>query len=574
MVHDPWKDVLTDLKALRREAGEALGYPDLDIPFQIPPPAFGDIAFPAHAYAKALGKSPQAVAERLVEEMPVRLFIGRHEARAGYVNSFLHYPTFGERTLTAVLSEREGYGRAAAKGRRVIVEHTSINPTGPVHVGRARNSVVGDTLARLLEWSGFETTREYLVNDVGRQVLTLVWGVENLKEKELGPPEREKEDYRLVRYYRRASQLLEEDPRVAAAVDEMSSRLEAGDEDLLRRVRAVCDRMMSGILESLSRLGVAFDRFFWENETITGGSVREVVARLRGGGHVQEEDGALYIDMEPHGITGRDTRWFITTRRGTSLYTTRDLAYHLDKFRRSDEAINVLGEDHKLEFRQLTAALKLMGVEREVEPVFYAHVTLPEGRLSTRRGLVVNLDDLMDEAFERAYEEVKRRREDLEDSEMRRIAEAVGIGAIRYNIAKVQAEKRILFRWEEALSLEGQTAPFLQYSYARSCGILRKAEAPERWDPRLLEHPQERALLKLLARFPAAVIEAASSRRPHQMAQYAYELATTFNLFYRDCPVLQADEDLRGVRLALVSAFRTVLGNSLERLGLQALEEM
>lgn len=576
MAFDPWEDLLEEVGKLGREGEAALGYPPLDVAFEIPPPEFGDLALPVHGYARAAKRSPVAIAQALAEAIPITgFYVDRCEARAGYVNFFLHLPTFGERTLKAVLMRGPDYGRGRPTGRRVLVEHTSINPTGPVHVGRARNAIIGDTLARLLDRAGHAVTREFLVNDAGKQVLTLVWGVDHLDEADLDPAERDKEDHRLVRYYQRATELAETDPTVPEAIDAMSRRLEAGDAELLARVRAVSERMMEGIVASLARLGIAFDTFFWEDRTVQDGSAREVVTRLAHAGVCQEEDGALYVDMGAYGIAGRDTRWFVTKKDGTTLYTTRDLAYHLDKFQRSDEAVNVLGEDHKLEFRQLSTALRLLGVEREVEAVFYAHVALPEGRLSTRKGRVVHMDDLMDEAHERALEEVRKRRDDLSPPEMEAIAEAVGIGAIRYNIAKVQAEKRILFRWEEALSLEGQTAPFLQYSYARACGILRKAEEGwEGWDPRLLKHPQERALVKLLARYPATVREAAQGRRPHPMATFAHELATTFNLFYRDCPVLQSAAEVRQVRLALVEAFRTVLGDALETLGIRALEAM
>ncbi len=471
------------------------------------------------------------------------------------------------------MDEREGYGRARRLGKKVIVEHSSANPTGPIHVGRARNSIIGDTLARLLDWAGYEVTREFLVNDVGKQVLTLVWGYRNLQEDDLPPPEREKADYRLVRYYQKASALME-DPHVAAEVGEIVRRFEAGDRTLQTRVRQVCEEMMQGMLETLSRLSVEFDHLFWEDQTVLDGSARDIVDRLKASGHTQEEDGALYIDMEPFGVPGRDPRWFVTRQDGTTLYPTRDLAYHLDKFKRSDEAINVLGEDHKLEFQQLSVALRLLGSERDVESVFYAFVALPEGRLSTRKGRVVNLDDLMEEAEERALKEVRVRREDLPDNQVREIAGAVGLGALRYNLVKVQAEKRIKFRWEEALNLEGQTAPFLQYSYARASGILRKSEEVGTWNPRLLEDPQEKALLKLMARFPGTVRECANLRRPHQLANFAYDLATAFNLFYRDCPVLQAEEPLRSTRLSLVDGFRTVLANALECLAVKPLEAM
>lgn len=573
MVLDPWQEVLDEVSDFREAAEEALGYRHLDTPLQLPPGDYGDIGFPVHAYSKEVKAPPQEVARSLAAAMAPKFFIARYEAVAGYVNAFLHFPTFGERTLQCVLDEGERYGRAARLDKKVIVEHSSVNPTGPIHVGRARNAVIGDTLARLLDWSGYDVTREFLVNDVGKQVLTLVWGYENLSEEELPPPERDKADYRLVRFYQKASTMME-DPQIAAEVEGIVRRFEAGDQELRRQVREVCEEMMAGILDALSKLSVEFDNLFWEDQTILDGSARAVVERLKASGHCQEENGALYIDMEPFGVPGRDPRWFITRQDGTTLYPTRDLAYHLDKFKRSDEAINVLGEDHRLEFKQLSVALKLLGVERDVESVFYAFVALPEGRLSTRRGRVVNIDDLMEEAEERALKEVQARRDDLSREQMTSIAEAVGLGALRYNIVRVQAEKRIRFRWEEALSLEGQTAPFLQYSYARASGILRKAEEVDAWDPRLLEDPQERALLKLMARFPTTVKECARLRRPHQMANFAYDLAATFNLFYRDCPVLQAEDPLRSARLSLVEASRTVLGNALECLAVKPLEEM
>ena len=574
MTEDPWRDLTEAVAALVRAGEETLGLPRVDVPFELPAPQFGDVALPTHAYAKAAGTSPPEIAARLSEAMPpAGTYVSHHEPVAGYVNFHLDLGPFAEHVLGAVLQSAGDYGRAAPNGLRALVEHTSVNPTGPVHVGRARNSIIGDTLARLLDRMGYEVTREFLVNDSGRQVLTLLWGLDNLREKDMEPPDREGEDYRMVRFYRKAMEAAE-DPAVAKEVDGLVRRLEEGDEELRRRVRAVTKQIMDGILQSLERLDITFDSLFWDDQVLADGSAQRVVERLRDGGHLEEEEGALYIDMAPHGFAGRNPRWFLTRRDGTTLYTTRDLAYHLDKFGRSDEALNVLGEDHRLEFQQLSVALGLLGVEQKAEAVFLAFVSLPEGRLSTRGGRVVNIDDLVDEAVERALLAVKARREDLSEEVMRRIAEAVGIGAVRYNIVKVQPEKRILFRWDQALSLEGQTAPFLQYAYARAAGILGKAAGLDGWDAGLLAHPHERALVKLLARYPGVLRNAAERRRPNRVALFGHELATTFNQFYRDSPVLQAEEDLRAARLALVTSFRIVLGNLLVCLGIQPLDEM
>ncbi|MEE9163572.1 MAG: arginine--tRNA ligase [Thermoplasmata archaeon] len=574
MTEDPWRDLTEAIAVLIRTGEEALGFPRMDVPLELPAPQFGDLALPTHAYAKTARAPPPEIAAQFSEAMPPRgEYVSRHEPVAGYVNFHLDLGPFAEHTLGAILHASEDYGRSAPNGLRALVEHTSVNPTGPIHVGRARNSIIGDTLARLLDQTGYEVTREFLVNDSGRQVLTLLWGLDNLGEKDVEPPAREGEDYRLVRYYQKAMEAAK-DPAVTEEVDGLVRRLEEGDEKLRRRVRAVTEQMMDGILRSLRRLDIAFDSLFWDDQVLADGSAQQVVERLRDGGHLEEEEGALYIDMAPHGFAGRNPRWFLTRRDGTTLYTTRDLAYHLDKFGRTDKALNVLGEDHRLEFQQLSVALRMLGVEQEAEAVFLAFVSLPEGRLSTRGGRVVNIDDLVDEAVERALVAVKARREDLSEEEMTRIAEAVGIGAVRYNIVKVQPEKRILFRWDQALSLEGQTAPFLQYAYARASGILGKAGGLDGWDARLLTHPHERALVKLLARYPGVLRDAAERRRPNRVALFGHELATTFNQFYRDAPVLQAEVGLRAARLALVTAYKTVLGNLLTCLGIQPLEEM
>ena len=303
------------------------------------------------------------------------------------------------------------------------------------------------------------------------------------------------------------------------------------------------------------------------------GSVRKVIDRLLP--LSKEEDGAHYLDLSAFGIEGDAARYVFVTRRGTSLYTTRDVAYHLQKKERADLAINVLGEDQKLSFARLKATFRLMGIDWAPETIFYAFVSLPEGRMSTRKGRVVYIDDLIEEARDRAYEEVSRRRPELSEERKAAIAETIGLGALRYNIVRVQAEKTITFRWEEALNFEGNSAPFLQYAHARACSILAKAGADAPGEPRLLLHPEEQRLLRWIAKFPSTLREAADGRRVHAVAAYASDFAAQFNVFYRDCPVLTAEPaPLREARVDLVDASRIVLQNALDCLGVKAPKEM
>jgi arginyl-tRNA synthetase len=229
--------------------------------------------------------------------------------------------------------------------------------------------------------------------------------------------------------------------------------------------------------------------------------------------------------------------------------------------------INVLGEDHKLEAQQVAIALNLLGVQVP-KTVFYAFVSLPEGRMSTRGDRVVYLDDLIDEAIDRAYAEVSKRRQ-LPEKHMRLIAEQVGTAAIRYNLIKVQPEKPIVFKWSEALNFEGNSAPFIQYAHVRCCSILQKATLPNPIeDFSVITHPLEIKLIKLLARLPGVIQQAALNAVPSLMADYAYQLAATFNLFYRDCRVVGSKFEIE--RLYIVKATAQTLKNVMGLLGLHS----
>ena len=560
-----------------RKVLEKSGCGDAEITLETPPEDLGDLAFPCFSLAKRLRKAPQKIAEDLSADMEPSGLIERIEANGPYVNFFMDRSKLAEEVLRDVLEEGKGYGRLDKKNVRILLEHTSANPTGPLHVGRARNPIIGDTMARILRMAGYDVTSEFYLNDVGRQVVVLSYGV---RELELDTePERDKDDYRLVLHYQKANALMEEDPSVLDEINGMLYDLEHGNEETIRQVRSACERVLAAIMNTLDEINVKIDQFTWESKFIEEGQVEGVIETLKKSPLCkQEEDGAYALELDSYGIHGRDADFVFTRKDGTSLYTTRDLAYHLDKFGRCDIAINVLGEDQKLGQTQLAAALDIIGEERRPEWIFYAFVSLPEGRMSTRKGQVVYLDDLLDEAVDRALSEVKKRRGDISGERMTEIARSVGRGAVRFNIVRIQAEKQIVFKWEEALNFEGSSAPFIQYSHARACSILRKAEREgldwKGYDPSCLSEKQELDLTKAIGMLPLIVEECAEGRKAHTMAQYAVELAIMFNQLYQFVSVLKAPERERKARLALVEASKICLGNVLGLLGIDAPEEM
>ena len=551
-----------------------------DMVVELPPEGRGDLAFPCFQLTRFYEAPPNNVSFRLfpyikpTDDMEPPILAGP------YINLTIKPERLVEETLRSALTFGEEYGSLEPSQTRVILEHTSANPNGPLHIGRARNPIIGDTLARVMRMAGYDVSTQYYMNDMGRQIVLLYWGYQNRDErddevKDLKP------DHRVVGYYQRAYKMAEDDPKVDAEIRSIMTRLEKGDQEMVDAVRAPALMGMEGIRASLDRLDIHHDDIISESQFVMDGTVSEVMDSLASTEYTVEEDGAMALELESFGVQGRNTKFVFRRSDGTSLYTTRDLAYHLWKQKQGERLINVLGEDHKHEARTLQLALDIMGSSVKVEPIFYAFVSLPEGRMSTRTGRGVALDDLMDEAVSRARKDTRERRSELDDVAVESIGRAVGLGAVRYNILRVQPEKSMVFRWEDALNFEGASAPFIQYSHTRACSILRRAELEDEpvidMDPaevaRVLTHDAELALAKAIARLPGTITFCAEERKVHTLAAYAERLASTFNQFYRDVPVLQAG-DLRQPRLQLIKAARTTLANTLRGLGIEAPEQM
>jgi len=531
-----------------------------------PPEDFGDFSFPCFQLAPVARKSPSDIAAELAGFVKSKKseWIEKVEEKNGYVNFFVN------KTKLAELALKGAFEKEDKREEKVILEHTSANPNGPLHVGRARNPIIGDTLARIFRWRGYDVETQFYVDDMGKQVAILMWGLKNIDMK----VEEKKADHRLVAFYQKAYEMMEEDEEVRKEIGQIIKKCEEGDRETLEEMKRAYEKALDGIVESLKRLNITIDSFVEESRFVLDGSVQYVIEELKRREFADYENGALYLDMENFGIHGRNKKFFLTRNDGTSLYATRDIAYHLWKGKRADMMINVLGEDHKLEARFVEVALKILGSKTPVT-VFYSFVSLPEGKMSTRRGRVVYLDDLIEEAVERAYEEVRKRR-NLDEERARFIAEKVGTGAIRYNIVKVNPEKAITFRWEEALNFEGESAPFIQYAHARCCSIMKKAGVEDadftKVDFSEYSHPQEINLIKAIASFPGVVRRCEEEFNPAFLAEYAHKLASSFNAFYRDCQVVGSEKERE--RLALVRTTQQTLKNALTLLGIEALEEM
>lgn len=569
---------------------QSLDFPTDDLGIEQPPADVDAIIASSVAYRLAgeANAPPPAVANDLKQAIAEEelTYISTVESAGPYLNFF---PS--ERYFTATLdaAQDDTYGKHPSRDTSVVVEHTSANPTGPVHVGRARNPIIGDAIARILDYAGYDVETHYYVNDAGRQIATFTWAYETFDESELPAPDRDKPDYRLVRYYRKGNDFLENGPEeaVAAAEDEIQAimqGLENGDEETYRRVAEVVDTVLDGMQETLQRLPATFDRFIKETKFIRNGATNDIIDRLKNTEQAQRtDDGAWELDLSEAGF---DKNLVFVRSDGTSLYTTRDLAHHEWKLDTFDRAVTVLGEDHKLQARQLGTALELLGVDTDrLDSIHYSWVNLPNATMSTREGTGIDLDDLLDEAIDRAREEVETRIGDrgrgdtLTEEDIDRIARQVGVGAVRYDIVAKQPLKQITFEWDRALDFEAQSAPYIQYAHARCSGILDEATNAGVTPPATIDTaddlaPETAALLETIARFPAVIDTAAADLEPHAVATYARELADAFNAFYRECPVLDAPADRQEIRLGTVIAAKQTLANALGVLGVAAPERM
>ena len=526
----------------------------------------------AFKLASLYKQNPKELATRIVSaiKIPDSSYVGEVSASGPYINfhASRHYLN---KTVAAVLEEKEKFGCGAPKNK-ILLEHTSANPNGPLHVGHIRNSIIGDTLARILRRAGYDVEVQYYVNDMGRQIEVVSWACERF-ELDLS----KKSDSAIANVYIKANAELDKNPDYVKEIDAIMEKVETGDVSTIDSFDKAVSLAISGIKETLLRLNVVHDSFVNESSFLKSGAVHNVVEKVKATGRTRTDKGALVVDLSDYGF---EKTLVIQRSNGTSLYTTRDLAYHEWKARQADRIIDVLGADHKLISGQLKATLNAIGV-KEPEIVIFEFVSLPEGSMSTRRGQFISADELFDRVTESALEQVDARRPETSYEFKKQVAEIVGIGAVRYDIVRVSPEKSTVFNWKEALDFEKQGAPYIQYSHARACNILEKAKEEVAWEssteiePSLLVEDTEIDLIKKMAMFDNIIDIGARELKPHVLAIYARELADAFNQFYRFVPVIAAeDENVRAARLALVDCAKIVLANSLDTLGIAAPESM
>jgi len=553
---------------------QVLGEP-VDVAVATPPPGVdADLAVPCFPLAARLRRAPEALARQLADRMPPLGLLQPPRAEGGYLNFQFHRGAYATAVLEDLRRLGDAYGRSEeGAGRTVVIDFSSPNVARPMSVGHLRSTILGDALHRLYRFTGYAPVGVNHYADWGTQFGTLLYGMTHWLDREAYAREPVPE---LLRIYVKFDQEASRDPSLREAARRWAGRLEQGDPEARRLWEEIVRVSLAEFNRIYAMLGVTFDS--WRGESAYLEDAQAIIEEAVRAGVAVEDQGALIVPLQDAGI---DTPLILRTSDGRTVYHTRDLAAAVYRIRtyRPAQLIYVVGADQRLHFRQLFATLRKMGYGG----VTYVHVdfgliTLPEGRMSTRRGRVVFLEDVLQEAVARARRLVEEKNPGLPEAEKDEVARLVGIGAIKYADLSQSRVKNVVFDWDRMLSLDGDSAPYLQYTYVRARGIMRKGG--ER-DPaggvevRAPETAEEWSLVKHLARFPEAVREAARTYHPHLVASYLSQLAQTFHAFYHQVPVLQAgDESLRRARLALVRATAVVMRTGLGLLGIGVPERM
>ena len=523
-----------------------------------------------HAAPVATG---QAIGEWLVANCPE---ISTFNAVQGFLNISLSNVYWRE-TLDSIAADPD-FGQLPSTGRRVMVEFSSPNTNKPLHLGHVRNNLLGSSVSDLLKAAGDEVIKTTLVNDRGVHICKSMYAWQKKFDGATPESTGKKGDHLVGDCYVAYAQMEKEDPSVIDDVHEMLVKWEAADPEVRALWSMMNQWVFDGFEQTYKSLGISFDKTYYEHDTYLLG--KELVQKgLEMGVFVQEADGSVWCDLTADGLD----RKIVQRGDGTSVYITQDLGTAERRFAeyKLDSHIYVVGNEQNYHFQVLKLILGKLGFDwaEQIFHLSYGMVELPEGKMKSREGTVVDADDLIRKMYDeaKATSEESGKLDGLSDEEKDKLYHMIGLGALKYFILKVDPKKTMLFDPKESIDFNGNTGPFIQYTHARIQSILRKADESgvSRSGAPVELSPKEIRLVKILNLYPQKVGEAAASFSPAVIANYSYELAKEFNQYYHDTPVLrEPDKDVLAMRLTLIDTLASVLRKAMGILGIQLPDRM
>ncbi len=543
---------------------------------------FGDLATNvAFALAKEQGQPPLAVATELAEQLSkdkeLRDFFDKIEAvKPGYINFY-----FSDNYLQTVLSQilAGQFGKLnIGHDKKIVIEYSSPNTNKPLHLGHLRNDALGMALANILQALGFAVIKTSVINDRGIHIMQsllayLKWGEGKTPEQV-----RKKGDQFVGDFYVRFHQEAEKNPALKEEAAELLRRWEEGDEEVRRAWRKLNQWVYEGWQQTYNLYGSQFDKWYYESELYDKG--REIIKQAAERGIVEKRsDGAYVIDLSAYGLGDRQQGKKVLLRPdGTTVYITQDIYLAVKRFEdfQFDQMIYVVASEQDYHFRVLFKVLELLGFDwtKRLHHYSYGLVNLPEGKMKSRQGKVVDADELIAQMTELARLEINKREEELSAEEKEKIAQTVALAAIKYWFLRANPKSALLFDPKRSLDFEGDTGPYLLYSYVRLKSILRQAkeESGAVWRGSL--PLEEKKLLRQLARWPFVLERFTEEYSINLICLFLNELASSFNSYYHQVPVLKAEPEVRGLRLQVIRAGSQMLKHGLELLNIKTIEKM
>jgi arginyl-tRNA synthetase len=597
------------------------------------PEKYGDFAYPCFNLAKKQGKNPNEIAKniavtqlQLAEKVKIKFF--NIKATGPYVNYYINWEEFGQELLKNI---DKNYGKPEKiEKKKIMVEHTSANPNKALHVGHIRNSCLGDSLVRLLDFLGHDVIVANYIDDTGDQMAELVLGFKFLNI----PIETEMkfDQYCGDEVYVNVNKMYETKPELLEKKKFITKKIEEGNNEIADFSDQIARKVLLEQLKTCWRMNIYYDLLNKESDIIQlklwkkafeilkeknliyqatdrekkgcwllnlsdlpefKGSLTAYATLTRSDETVVYTGKDIAYAMWKHGLLKEDFKYskFIEQPNGKILWTTISKKWEEKhpEFRAVDTSIAVIDVRQSYYQDSVKAALKLIS-GKELNYIHYGYelVSLSSNtakqlgidtekgfvHMAGRKGWFVNTDTVLDILFKKALEETKKRNPDSSEDFLKEVAEKIAVGALRYELEKISPEKIIVFDIDEALKLEGNAAPYLQYTYTRASSILKKIDKIKDFDANYLKDQKEINVLKLLAKYPDILEKAVKDLRPHYLANYLYELSDAFNQFYQSLPVLKSEENLRNARLKLVDSVKTVLKSGLYLLGIPIMEKM
>ncbi|MEK6833717.1 MAG: arginine--tRNA ligase [Nanoarchaeota archaeon] len=566
------KDVISNLlaKALKKE-GISLKKEEVEKFIEIPPSQeMGDFAFPCFFLAAKLKQSPDEIALNIrgeIEDFPDEL--EDIQTNGPYINFFLNRKAIALKLIEEVKSLGNEYGKLNITGKKTMVEFPSPNTNKPLHVGHLINMTIGESISRISEFNGEKVIRANLNNDRGIHICKSMAAYKFYGRKRTPKTAKKKSDHFVGDFYVLFNQKEKENEKMELESHRLLQKWESGDKETLQLWKTMNKWALDGFKETYSKFGIKHDTEFFESDIYKNG--REIVEKgLKDKIFIKKNDGAVVADLGKEGFGEK----VLLRADGTSIYMTQDLYLAKLKYEKYklDKSIYVVGNEQDYHFKVLFAILKKLGYNFEgLKHLSYGMINLPEGRMKSREGTVVDADDLIEEVQKLVKKELESRgklsKKQLEEKSLK-----IALAAIKYILLKVDIKKDRVFNPKESIDFEGDTGSYILYSYARASSILKKLKKVEKnYSLEELEE-KEISLVKKLSEFKEIVLKSFKDLNPSVIANYSYQLSRVFNEFYHACPVINSERE--SFRVDLVISFKQILKNSLYLLGIETLERM